>query len=119
MSCLPAFAAVSTASGHRLARRGPNPGAERNRVLRDDRALHHQRLCRVGARDVLCGDRDRAGADSALLSVAPCRTACPDRQIGRAHSELQSLMRISYAVFCLKKKKQITKINTITDCHTI
>src|SRR3546814_10156853 len=26
-------------------------------------------------------------------------------------SELQSLMRISYAVFCLKKKKQRTKIN--------
>src|SRR3546814_7376522 len=25
-------------------------------------------------------------------------------QIGRAHSELQSLMRISYAVFCLNKK---------------
>src|SRR3546814_8915482 len=28
-------------------------------------------------------------------------------------SELQSLMRISYAVFCLKKKKTNTKINTI------
>src|SRR3546814_10085172 len=27
-------------------------------------------------------------------------------QIGRAHSELQSLMRISYAVFCLKKQKK-------------
>src|SRR3546814_1242104 len=27
------------------------------------------------------------------------------KQIGRATSELQSLMRISYAVFCLKKKK--------------
>src|SRR3546814_5543985 len=27
-------------------------------------------------------------------------------KIGRAHAELQSLMRISYAVFCLKKKKQ-------------
>src|SRR3546814_10113777 len=26
-------------------------------------------------------------------------------QIGRAPSELQSLMRISYAVFCLKKKQ--------------
>src|SRR3546814_8248999 len=26
-------------------------------------------------------------------------------------SELQSLMRISYAVFCLKKKKQITTLN--------
>src|SRR3546814_2677737 len=31
-------------------------------------------------------------------------------QIGRAPSELQSLMRISYAVFCLKKKN--TKHNT-------
>src|SRR3546814_1553612 len=29
-------------------------------------------------------------------------------------SELQSLMRISYAVFCLKKKKQTTNINTNT-----
>src|SRR3546814_5902003 len=29
-------------------------------------------------------------------------------------SELQSLMRISYAVFCLKKK---TKINTFTHVH--
>src|SRR3546814_6588327 len=28
-------------------------------------------------------------------------------EIGRAPSELQSLMRISYAVFCLKKKKHI------------
>src|SRR3546814_2599589 len=28
-------------------------------------------------------------------------------------SELQSLMRISYAVFCLKKKKQTTCNNTI------
>src|SRR3546814_5064437 len=26
---------------------------------------------------------------------------------GRAHAELQSLMRISYAVFCLKKKTSI------------
>src|SRR3546814_3595145 len=26
-------------------------------------------------------------------------------ELGRAHAELQSLMRISYAVFCLKKKK--------------
>src|SRR3546814_9729832 len=28
------------------------------------------------------------------------------KEIGRAQSELQSLMRISYAVFCLKKKKK-------------
>src|SRR3546814_2873128 len=28
-------------------------------------------------------------------------------KIGRAHSELQSLMRISYALFCLKKKNHL------------
>src|SRR3546814_10214854 len=32
-----------------------------------------------------------------------------DIQIGRAQSELQSLMRISYAVFCLKKKTNAEK----------
>src|SRR3546814_9568299 len=33
-------------------------------------------------------------------------------------SELQSLMRISYAVFCLKKKKTHTHRNKKTICHT-
>src|SRR3546814_8211849 len=33
-------------------------------------------------------------------------------KIGRAPSELQSLMRISYAVFCLKKKKKNKRHNT-------
>src|SRR3546814_7503153 len=35
---------------------------------------------------------------------------CPTRSEEHT-SELQSLMRISYAVFCLKKKKHITIIN--------
>src|SRR3546814_6891121 len=34
-------------------------------------------------------------------------------QIGRAPSELQSLMRISYAVFCLKKQKKTHDSNNI------
>src|SRR3546814_9887313 len=34
---------------------------------------------------------------------------CVPMKIGRATSELQSLMRISYAVFCLKKKKSTLK----------
>src|SRR3546814_5929064 len=38
-------------------------------------------------------------------------------QIGRAHVELQSLMRISYAVFCLKKKKTHNP-KTTHDLHT-
>src|SRR3546814_3807296 len=33
-------------------------------------------------------------------------------------SELQSLMRISYAVFCLKKKKQNTNTNTTNTNNT-
>src|SRR3546814_8668525 len=34
-------------------------------------------------------------------------------KIGRATSELQSLMRISYAVFCLKKKKETNSTKLI------
>src|SRR3546814_5009418 len=41
--------------------------------------------------------------------VAGRRFSQSSIEIGRAHSELQSLMRISYAVFCLKK--------TITNQH--
>src|SRR3546814_6549256 len=33
-------------------------------------------------------------------------------KIGRAHVELQSLMRISYAVFCLQKKNNTEHTNT-------
>src|SRR3546814_3214523 len=51
---------------------------------------------------------------------ANCGSSCPNRRsahlrraTGRRSeehtSELQSLMRISYAVFCLKKKKTISK----------
>src|SRR3546814_10708911 len=40
------------------------------------------------------------------------KVPCPEdpwhRRSAEHTSELQSLMRISYAVFCLKKKKQIT-----------
>src|SRR3546814_7356772 len=34
-------------------------------------------------------------------------------------SELQSLMRISYAVFCLKKKKTMTSVHDMSRCHSI
>src|SRR3546814_10318113 len=54
-------------------------------------------------------DRDYGYPDS-RLALRPERTHA--RGIGRSEehtSELQSLMRISYAVFCLKKKKKKTK----------
>src|SRR3546814_4723915 len=46
-----------------------------------------------------------------------CRRPCQELQSLRSEehtSELQSLMRISYAVFCLKKK---TNLSRITHCH--
>src|SRR3546814_4320536 len=73
-------------------------------------------------------DRRRNGA-----STAPDRSIAddghdPDRtsgQCGRSRSEehtseLQSLMRISYAVLCLKKKKQNTSVRyqQIESAHT-
>src|SRR3546814_7688171 len=54
------------------------------------------------------------------LCSTVCRRGC--RRSEEHTSELQSLMRISYAVFCLKKKKtqnQYIYKETETDIHTI
>src|SRR3546814_5178551 len=51
----------------------------------------------------------------ARLAGLPCEQVLPETYRSEEHtSELQSLMRISYAVFCLKKKKkkQTTEQNT-------
>src|SRR3546814_3871211 len=49
-----------------------------------------------------------AWKDKLKECVIQIRTNITAIKIGRAHtSELQSLMRISYAVFCLKKKNKI------------
>src|SRR3546814_2377842 len=42
----------------------------------------------------------------------------PDARSEEHTSELQSLMRISYAVFCLKKKTKNQKTNTKMQLHT-
>src|SRR3546814_3457931 len=68
----------------------------------------------AGARAV----RGRQGAAAAGGDRRPCRAAeRATRSRSEEHtSELQSLMRISYAVFCLKKKKHyISTHNTITN----
>src|SRR3546814_2380894 len=67
-----------------------------------ERALEAQRRCR---RSTASGHRQR-----------PCRPRARDRRSEEHTSELQSLMRISYAVFCLKKKKNHNIINT-TSLH--
>src|SRR3546814_9820536 len=50
-----------------------------------------------------------AGSAAAAQSRGDCHSRSEEHT-----SELQSLMRISYAVFCLKKKKIITNTNTFT-----
>src|SRR3546814_3555756 len=80
-------------------------GADRRRPARNDRVKT------LGA--VLAGGRSsRFGSDKALAMLGG-RTLLDHAQAAlRPHrseehtSELQSLMRISYAVFCLKKKKK-------------
>src|SRR3546814_6772272 len=65
----------------------------------------HGQLLRGGLQEA--HRRDTARQD-AVPGHPPQLAAVPDRPRSEEHtSELQSLMRISYAVFCLKKKKHI------------
>src|SRR3546814_4438675 len=53
-----------------------------------------------------------------VVMIMPDESTCTPMRYSRARSEehtseLQSLMRISYAVFCLKKKKQIILCQTL------
>src|SRR3546814_7161106 len=84
-------------------RAGRDPAAAGPRRARDAR-------CSRGARQQPAGP---SGAfTDALARSAPARLAGDARSVhgdvrSEEHtSELQSLMRISYAVFCLKKKKE-------------
>src|SRR3546814_2875498 len=64
----------------------------------NDGAGNPERLCRKS-------DRRADHRRRHWRSYHGLRRGIEEDQIGRAHAELQSLMRISYAVFCLKKKK--------------
>src|SRR3546814_3729991 len=57
--------------------------------------------------------RDRL-EDAALIANKLARDYAKELRSEEHTSELQSLMRNSYAVFCLKKKKNKTKTNTYT-----
>src|SRR3546814_1478484 len=54
------------------------------------------------------------GSDGPGRRRADGRDDGPARRSEEHTSELQSLMRISYAVFCLKKKQKQTTIHTLT-----
>src|SRR3546814_8727287 len=64
---------------------------------------------RLAHADRRAGARPRHGGQSGLCAQAAQAAAQRAGARSEEHtSELQSLMRISYAVFCLKKKKQKT-----------
>src|SRR3546814_1064646 len=58
-------------------------------------------LATAGYRVAICGRREEALAETAAAGGAAMLPLRSEEHT----SELQSLMRISYAVFCLKKKK--------------
>src|SRR3546814_10712449 len=58
----------------------------------------------------------RLGLPDGPTGLSNLETSLRNRRSEEHTSELQSLMRISYAVFCLKKKKKTTdNIKTITN----
>src|SRR3546814_7945695 len=60
------------------------------------------------SRAMMFDGRIESPAKNVLRAVSPAHG--PRHRRSEEHtSELQSLMRISYAVFCLKKKKKTTK----------
>src|SRR3546814_9808306 len=82
------------------------------RNVRDDASCDTSRPHRTAA---MTASRSCAVGPSAMTeTAAPAQWPAPCRQslLGRSEehtSELQSLMRISYAVFCLKKNKKYSK----------
>src|SRR3546814_7180858 len=66
---------------------------------------HHRRQGPVGSADRLPGRRCARVRQPPGPHLQPLRVRLPVRSEEHT-SELQSLMRISYAVFCLKKKKK-------------
>src|SRR3546814_3167011 len=86
--------------------RSPAPSRPAGRRSHDEPA-RPPTLARAGVAGL---DRGGRRARAASLGTATCLLGVADRDEGQERSEehtseLQSLMRTSYAVFCLKKKK--------------
>src|SRR3546814_5742221 len=82
--------------------RSGGPSADQLRLLQPARLLVAARLRRGRRATAGRDDRARRQPDQDLRARRP---GCGPRSEEHT-SELQSLMRISYAVFCLKKKKR-------------
>src|SRR3546814_8447061 len=75
-----------------------------NEMRCEDDVERRSRACRVDCSGVR-GPACRAGVDRCAEPILILFDLSVDDRSEEHTSELQSLMRISYAVFCLKKKK--------------
>src|SRR3546814_1373550 len=93
---------------------------DRDRIAALAKALGHP--ARVKVVETLLRRRTCIGCDIVEeIGLAASTTSEHLRILKRSEehtSELQSLMRISYAVFCLKKKKNIKNRLTVTNSYT-
>src|SRR3546814_9700627 len=95
------FRACASSSGFRAVQRDDAGTAETEIVLQADARVRY--LTRAGAAAQLL-DEFRALRETGRAERVAFRQQAAGRiEIGRAHVELQSLMRNAYAVFCLKK----------------
>src|SRR3546814_1716113 len=95
------------------------PGSTRTDTLFPYTTLFRSRQLgpadRCGERPGRCGEENRRGSSRGLkIPPLPLRERVKvDVYRSEEHtSELQSLMRTSYAVFCLKKKNKTQTVNT-------
>src|SRR3546814_7567064 len=91
-----------------IAQRHPELGVLVVTMLDDDDSVFAS--MRAGARGYLLKGADPTEVERAVRAVANGEILLGPRSEEHT-SELQSLMRISYAVFCLKKKKQSNNNN--------
>src|SRR3546814_3432383 len=110
---------ISTAPARAATCRGPNGGRRRiSKPAASDLGTECGIFCTTGIRDSGLGIRKNMAAPISRVVARIRRTGMgdgifpgPDARFSRSEehtSELQSLMRISYAVFCLKKKKDMS-----------
>src|SRR3546814_8684935 len=105
----PPHAILRRGNTHGLAVLGHRAAGDRNPggFQAFSQARVRQRLARVFGVDQLSDHRLDRGAGS--FAAAGVDAGSKEARSEEHTSELQSLMRISYAVFCLKKKKKISK----------
>src|SRR3546814_6273719 len=113
------FRSRTASAGRRRARGGATDRRRQGRIAAvpahpGSAAGEHR--CAGGARG--CAGRTAAAGARAAARRRSRRSHRRDRRRSEEHtSELQSLMRISYAVFCLKKKKNKMNTNTHKKTH--